>query len=141
MKKFGASSTPETPKPVVVDEKADDSDSRSSKTDEKVIEDNFWGAIQRMRRSYEEQVQAGSQHLTSLITPSLPNDTPVLKPPHTTTILIQEDRPDSGGVADLFEGTVGSLGQQADLIEKVAPMWLADALLRVSVLFAMFRSC
>ena len=49
-----------------------------------------------------------------------------------TTILIQEDRPDSGGVADLFEGKVGTLGSQADLIEKAAPMWLAEVLLRVS---------
>jgi WD repeat-containing protein 48 len=60
----------------------------------------------------------------------LPNDTPVLKPPTNTTILIQEDRVDSGGVADLFEGRVGSLGHQADLIEKVAPIWLAECLLR-----------
>lgn len=133
MKKFGASSTPEAAKPAPVDEKAEDSDSRSSKTDEKVVEENFLGVVQRIRQNYEEQIQAGAQTLTTQISPSLPNETPVLKPPLATTILIQEDRPDSGGVADLFEGKVGSLGQQADLIEKVAPVWLADVLLRVSV--------
>lgn len=121
----------EPAKPAVVDEKADDSDSHSTKTDEKVFEDNFYGSIQKIRQGYEEQLAAGATKLESQIAPSLPNDTPVLKPPASTTILIQEDRPEAGGVADLFEGKVGSLGQQADLIEKAAPMWLAEALLRV----------
>jgi WD repeat-containing protein 48 len=119
-------------KPAVVDEKAEDSDSRSTKTDEKVFEDNFYGSIQKIRQIYEEELAAGATKLESQITPSLPSDTPVLKPPASTTILIQEDRPEAGGVADLFEGKVGSLGQQADLIEKVAPSWLAEVLLRVS---------
>ncbi|OCK75308.1 WD40 repeat-like protein [Lepidopterella palustris CBS 459.81] len=129
MKKFGTASTSEVTKPVIVDEKSEDSDSRSSKTDDRVIEDNFSGAIQRIRHKYEDKVHDGAKVLTSLITPSPPNETPVLKPPLNTTILIQEDRPDAGGVADLFEGNVGSLGLQADLIEKVAPVWLADVLL------------
>ncbi|KAH3918541.1 hypothetical protein HBH56_037980 [Parastagonospora nodorum] len=120
----------EPAKPAVVDEKAEDSDSRSNKTDEKVFEDNFSGVIQRIRQGYEEQLAVGANKLESQITPSLPNETPVLKPPASTTILIQEDRPEAGGVADLFEGKVGSLGQQADLIEKAAPMWLAEVLLR-----------
>ena len=124
----------EPAKPAVVDEKAEDSDSRSNKTDEKVLEDNFSGSIQRIRQGYEEQLAVGADKLESQITPSLPNETPVLKPPASTTILIQEDRPEAGGVADLFEGKVGSLGQQADLIEKAAPMWLAEVLLRVSLL-------
>jgi WD repeat-containing protein 48 len=119
-------------KPAAVDEKAEDSDSRSTKTDEKVVEDNFYGSIQKIRQGYEEQLAAGATKLESQIAPSLPNDTPVLKPPTSTTILIQEDRPEAGGVADLFEGKVGSLGLQADLIEKAAPMWLAEVLLRVS---------
>ncbi|KAF2131515.1 WD repeat protein-like protein [Dothidotthia symphoricarpi CBS 119687] len=131
MKKFSTGTAiAEPPKPAAVDEKAEDSDSRSTKTEEKVFEDNFLGSIQRIRQGYEEQLSAGATKLESQIAPSLPNDTPVLKPPASTTILIQEDRPDSGGVADLFEGKVGSLGQQADLIEKAAPMWLAEVLLR-----------
>lgn len=131
MKKFGTTSAnPETPKPAPVDEKAEDSDS-TNKTDEKTHEDNFFGAIQKLRQVYEDQVNMGVTTINSHITPSLPNDTPVLKPPESTTILIQEDRPDSGGVADLFEGKVSTLGLQADLIEKVAPVWLADVLLKV----------
>lgn len=133
MKKFGGTTpAPEAAKPAAVDEKSEDSDSKSTKTDEKTYEDNFFGAIQKIRQTYEEQADMGVATITSLIMPSLPNDTPVLRPPASTTILIQEDRPDSGGVADLFEGKVGTLGQQADLIEKTAPTWLADVLLRVS---------
>ncbi|KAI0582375.1 WD repeat containing protein 48 [Pyrenophora tritici-repentis] len=130
MKKFSTgTAVPEPAKPAV-DEKAEDSDSRSNKTDEKTIEDNFYGTIQRIRQGYEERIAAGATKLDTEIAPSLPNETPVLKPPAMTTILIQEDRPDSGGVADLFEGKVGTLGLQADLIEKAAPMWLAEVLLR-----------
>jgi WD repeat-containing protein 48 len=135
IKKFSTGTAVAEPvKPATVDEKAEDSDSHSTKTDEKTIEDNFFGSIQRIRQGYEEQLAAGATTLESQIAPSLPNDTPVLKPPAATTILIQEDRPEAGGVADLFEGKVGSLGQQADLIEKAAPMWLAEVLLRVSSL-------
>lgn len=132
MKKFSTGTAVAEPvKPAVVDEKTEDSDSHSTKTDEKTFEDNFFGSIQRIRQGYEEQLAAGATKLESQIAPSLPSDTPVLKPPSNTTILIQEDRPEAGGVADLFEGKVGSLGQQADLIEKAAPMWLAEVLLRV----------
>jgi WD repeat-containing protein 48 len=132
MKKFSTGTAMAEPaKPAAVDEKAEDSDSRSTKTDEKTIEDNFYGSLQRIRQGYEEQLAAGATKLETQIAPSLPSDTPVLKPPSNTTILIQEDRPEAGGVADLFEGTVSSLGQQADLIEKTAPTWLAEVLLRV----------
>jgi len=71
--------------------------------------------------------------VTSSISPSLPNETPVLKPPPETIILIQEDSADSGGVADLWEGTVGSIGREADVVERVAPSWLADVLLRNAI--------
>ncbi|KAF1841182.1 WD repeat protein-like protein [Cucurbitaria berberidis CBS 394.84] len=130
MKKFSTGTAVVEPVKPAIDEKAEDSDSHSTKTDEKTIEDSFFGSVQRIRQGYEEQLVAGATKLESQIAPSLPNDTPVLKPPASTTILIQEDRPEAGGVADLFEGKVGSLGLQADLIEKAAPMWLAEVLLR-----------
>jgi WD repeat-containing protein 48 len=132
MKIFNTGTAIAEPIKPAIDEKAEDSDSRSTKTDEKTIEDNFYGGIQRIRQTYEEQLAAGVMRLESQIAPSLPSDTPVLKPPASTTILIQEDRPEAGGVADLFKGKFGSLGEQADLIEKAAPMWLAEVLLRVS---------
>ncbi|QDS74180.1 hypothetical protein FKW77_001939 [Venturia effusa] len=133
-------------KPSPVEEKFEDSDSRSSKHEDKVIEDTLEGAIQRIRLEYDAQMQKFEREknerrgdangdlsrpkLETLITPSLPNDTPVLKPPGNVTILIQEDRVDSGGVADLFEGTVGNSGLHTDRIEKVMPTWVADVLLR-----------
>ena len=134
----GTAIAAEAPKPAV-DEKAEDSDSRSTKTNEVKFEDNFLGSIQRIRHSYEETLGTGATDLVSAIAPSLPNDTPVLKPPAMTTILIQEDRPGSGGVADLFEGKVGTLGLQADLIEKAAPTWLGEVLLRVSLVLVQAR--
>ncbi|KAL9097070.1 MAG: hypothetical protein Q9165_001034 [Trypethelium subeluteriae] len=117
-------------KPAVVDEKSEDSDTKSNKTDERVVEDNFFGVVQRLRHGYDDDISAAPNGVDTGITPSLPNDTPVLKPPLSTTILIQEERPEAGGVADLFEGTVGSVGTQADIIEKTAPMWLGNVLLR-----------
>jgi len=56
---------------------------------------------------------------------------PVLSLPPGTTIIIQEDRPDTMGATDLFEGRVETLGQQANSIEAVAPPWLAEVLFKV----------
>ena len=128
-KKLGRSSA--EAKPAAVDDKSETSD-RSSEKEDKVFEDNFTGSLQKIRQEYDEQLQhpmAGP--IQSGINPSLPNETPVLKPPSLTTIIIQEDRPESGGVADLYQGTVRSVGEDADLIEKAAPSWLGDLLLRV----------
>ena len=118
-------------KPAVVDEKAEESD-KSEEREEQIIEDNFYGVIQRIRYEYEEHPgDASSQGLPSRIYPSSRNETPLIKPPPHTTIIIQEDRPDSGGVTDIYRGTVSSVGQDADQIEKSGPMWLGDLLLRV----------
>ena len=128
-KKLGRSSA--EVKPAVVDDKSETSD-KSSEKEDKIFEDNFLGTLQKIRQDYDEQSQNPlSGPLQPGINPSLPNETPVLKPPHSTIIIIQEDRPESGGVADLYRGTVGSVGQDADVIEKIAPMWLGDLLLRV----------
>ncbi|PSK48403.1 UBP9-binding protein bun107 [Elsinoe australis] len=150
MKKLGRTSTSEKDKPVEEEKKEDnDSDTRSNKTsDSRQVDENFLGVVQKLRFEYKDKLaqQAQAQFaqdaaggalgsakdpdLESLIAPSLPSETPVLKPPEKTTILIQEDRPEAGGVADLFEGTVGGLTDHVDTIEKVAPMWLGEVLLR-----------
>ena len=128
-KKLGRSSV--EAKPAVVDEKSEESD-KSSEKEDKIVEDNFFGVVQKIRNDYEEQLQStNGSHLASGIHASLPTETPVLKPPPLTTVIIQEDRPDSGGVADLYRGSVSSVGQDADLIERTAPMWLGELLLRV----------
>nr|POE72300.1 ubp9-binding protein [Quercus suber] len=125
-----------------------ESDSHSSHTNHsRVIDDTLLGTVQKIRFGYEDSLLqqnvvqhsydnklAATEHVPitvpTAITPSLPQETPVLKPPANTTILIQEDRPEAGGVADLFEGTVGSLGEKCDLVERCAPMWLGEVLLR-----------
>lgn len=150
MKKLGRIQTGDKDKPAAVEvkEEGTESDSRSSKTsNSRTIEDNFLGTVQKIRISYEDslqqQIQTQTQHesglpvpapqeftLTSAINSSLPSETPVLKPPLNTIILIQEERPEASGVEDLFEGTVGELGEMCHLVEKAAPMWLGEALLR-----------
>ena len=150
MKKLARTPTAEKEKIPEKKEKEDsESDTQSEKADEsKNFDDNFFGAVQKIRLEYKEQLQAHSQRLLAqdaaggalgappeveldtLILPSLPTETPVLKPPANTTILIQEDRPEAGGNVDLYEGTVGSLAEHVDKIEKLAPMWLGDILLR-----------
>lgn len=128
-KKLGRPST--DVKPVVVDEKSEESD-RSDEKEDKTIQDNFYGIIQKIRFGYEEQLQNGySQHLITSINPSVLGETPKLQLPPYTTVTIQDERPDSGGVADLYRGTVSSVGYDVDLIEKVAPMWLGELLLKV----------
>lgn len=119
----------ETTKPLVAEPRAEDSE--DSKGDEKTLLESLRGTIKRIRAEYCERAERSDGIISSLITPSLPNETPVLRPPINTTIIIQEERPDAGGVTDLFEGTLTELGKQADLIEEVAPSWLGDVLLRV----------
>ena len=156
MKKLTRTGTNETAnKPTVIEDTSKDSeaesDSRSSKTsNSRTVDENFLGCVQKIRFAYEDEVtnqlqrqgvmdaaggalgSARDLELPSQITPSLPAETPVLKPPGNTTILIQEDRPEAGGVADLWEGKVARTGEaaQVDLLEKYAPMWLGDVLLR-----------
>jgi len=155
MKKLGrTANTTEKEKSTITEEKPteDDGDNKSTKTtNSREVEENLLGTVQKIRFEYQDIIQQDVQRqsaldaaggalgesrdltLESLVTPSMPSETPVLKPPAKTTILIQEDRPEAGGVADLFEGTVGSLRNSVDLIEKIAPMWLGDVLLRNQV--------
>lgn len=120
-------STAAVEKPAVVDEKEEGSE--SSEPVEKEVDDSFYGIIQRIRMDYEKELaESPGEPLQSLITPSLPNETPVLKPPELTTIIIQEET--SGGSKDLYRGTVGTVGKDAETIEQKAPMWLGDVLLR-----------
>lgn len=131
-KKLGRSSSTNTEKPVVTDEKAEDSSEPSENGEkEKEVDDSFHGIVQKIRNEYEKLLQEyPGQQVESGITPSLPNETPVLKPPPLTTVIIQEET--SGGSADLYRGTVACVGEDASLIEERAPMWLGDLLLRVS---------
>jgi WD repeat-containing protein 48 len=135
VRKLSRPSSVEQSRPPVADDKAEESDgSRSIDSGEFVIEDNFFGVVQKIRQQYLASLQnETSLPANAAITPSLPSETPVLRPPPLTAIIIQEDSPDSGGVADLYWGTVASVGADVDSVEKVAPTWLGDLLLHVSV--------
>jgi WD repeat-containing protein 48 len=128
----------EMPKPIVSDEKVDESDA-SNVTDNQdgghtLMEDSLYGLVQTIRNSYVRQLRdSPSVPLAIGIVPSLPSETPVLKLPANTTVIIQEDRPDTGGVADLYRGTVACVGKDVDIIEKAAPRWLGNLLLWVSL--------
>lgn len=107
----------------------------SSEKEEKVIEDNFFGVIQKIRQDYDEHLESKpGEPLPQGVTPSLPNETPMLNPPPHTTVIIQEDNPESGGLADQYRGEIGELGAEADTLEKIAPMWLGELLLKVGPL-------
>jgi len=132
-KKLGRPST--DVKPAVVDEKSEESDKSEDKED-RAIQDNFFGTIQKIRYDYEEHLQTDPfSHMSSGITPSLLSETPKLYLPPYTTVIIQDEQPDSGGVADLYRGTISSVGYDAEAIEKVAPTWLGDLLLKVKNAF------
>lgn len=129
-KKLGGAST--DLKPAALDEKSEDSD-RSEEKEDRAIQDNFFGTVQRIRYAYEERLHdEPSQHLSSGINPSPFSEAPKLQLPPYTLVIIQDERPDSGGVADLYRGTISSVGYDAELIEEMAPMWLGDLLLKVS---------
>ena len=128
-KKLGRTSV--DAKPTIVDEKSETSE-KSEDKEEKLVHDNLLGSVQKIRHRYHEQLQLDpNRPLHSGITPSLPSETPELRLPPNTAVIIQEDRPDAGGVADLYRGTVSSVGSDVDLVEQAGPMWLGDLLFRV----------
>lgn len=131
-KKISSRPSTEVKTPVAPEEKSDTASYKSSEKEEKVIEDNFYGVIQKIRQEYEDHMDSkADQPLPPGVTPSQPMETPVLTPPPHTTIIIQEDNPESGGLADQYRGEISELGGEADTLEKIAPMWLGDLLLRV----------
>lgn len=127
-KKLGRSvASPAPDKSAAVEEKAIESE--SSSTNEKEIDDSFYGVIQKIRNDYDRQAADNPTKLVETgVLPSLASDTPVLKIPAGTTIMIQEET--SGGSFTLYQGTVDKLGFDADIIEQKAPMWLGSLLLQ-----------
>ncbi|KAH6877277.1 hypothetical protein B0T10DRAFT_190407 [Thelonectria olida] len=127
-KKLGRSASQATQeKPVIVEEKAEESE--SSSVHDKEVDDSFLGTIQKIRQEYDKQLTDSPEKLIETgLAPSLPNDTPVLKLPLGTKVVIQEET--SGGSANIYQGTVEHVGKDADFIEQKAPMWLGDVLLQ-----------
>ncbi|KAK4644511.1 hypothetical protein QC761_305430 [Podospora bellae-mahoneyi] len=128
MKLGRSASTPQAEKPAALDEKAEESGSNGSQH-EREFDDNLGGVVQKIKAEYEEElVDNPGRIVETKITPSLPNDTPVLKLPPGTKVIIQEET--SGGSAEVYRGTVGSVGTDADEIEQKGPKWLGECLLQ-----------
>ncbi|KAJ6440794.1 WD repeat protein [Purpureocillium lavendulum] len=132
-KKLGRSLSQATQeKPVVTEDKAEESESSSNH--EKEVEDSFYGVIQKIRNEYDKQLaEVPDKLVETRVTPSLPTETPVLKLPPGTKVIIQEET--SGGSANIYQGTVENVGRDADIIEQKAPMWLGDVLLQNQIPF------
>ncbi|KAI0121437.1 WD40 repeat-like protein [Hypoxylon sp. NC0597] len=127
-KKLGRSASTSIEKPTTTEEKPEENKSESSSNHEKEIDDSFRGVIQKIRNDYEKQLlESPDNFVETKITPALPIDAPVLKLPPGTKVIIQEET--SGGSANLYRGTVMSVGVDADIIEEKAPMWLGEVLL------------
>jgi WD repeat-containing protein 48 len=141
-KKLGRSASGTADKPSVVEEKKEEENkSESSSNHEKEVDDSFLGVVQKIHNEYEKQLAETPDKLVETkLTPSLPIDTPVLKLPSGTRVIIQEET--SGGSANLYRGTVETVGVDAGVIEQKAPMWLGEVLLTVSLgtLFILIRS-
>lgn len=131
-KKLGRSVAPPVPEKTAVEEKAIESESSSNH--EKEVDDSFYGIIQKIRNEYERNLtDRPTQLVETGVTPSLPADTPVLKIPPGTQIMIQEET--SGGSSTIYQGSVETIGNDADIIEQKAPMWLGAVLLQNQIPF------
>ena len=67
--------------------------------------------------------------LRSALNPSGSDDTPVIRPSPETIIIIAEPRFSVDGSMDLYRGTAGSVGNDTDILESIAPGWLGELLL------------
>ncbi|KAL5606886.1 hypothetical protein BROUX41_003263 [Berkeleyomyces rouxiae] len=115
-------------KAQAADDKAEESETASNL--EKEVDDSFLGVIQKVHIEYDKQLlEAPDQPLETRLMPSLPSETPTLSFPPKTKIIIQEET-SMGGSASIYMGTVESVGNDADIIEKCGPMWLGDVLLQ-----------
>ncbi|XHG04749.1 hypothetical protein AWENTII_007995 [Aspergillus wentii] len=129
-KKLGRTSSEAKPQ-IQEEQKVEESDKSSTKEEVKVYENNLSGFIDRIRHEYDEFLAAHpGQELTSAITPSPDNETPVLNIPSRTAVFIQEESGDTAVASDLFRGTVGRINEEIDKLEKSIPQWLADLLLK-----------
>ncbi|KAH8816275.1 WD repeat protein-like protein [Xylogone sp. PMI_703] len=128
-KKLNRSVSASAEKPAAAEDKPAEEGSEASEPAEKEVDDSFFGIVQKIRNEYEKALQENpDEPVESGITPSLPNETPVIKFPPGTALMIQEDT--TGGSADVYRGSVDTVGEDASLIEEHAPMWLGDLLLR-----------
>ncbi len=93
------------------------------------IDDTFESVLRKIHNQYLTAAQTRSGRIDTLLSPLTSKDTPVLKIPGSTVVIISEDRPASGGLIDVYRGTISRMSKDAQEIEKVAPSWLGELLL------------
>ncbi|KAL9051792.1 MAG: hypothetical protein Q9162_005786 [Coniocarpon cinnabarinum] len=87
--------------------------------------------IKEVKTEYiKQRDRTDTARLMPLMTPALPTEAPILKPPANTVVHIHEYDTSSGRLGDLFSGSVGQLGVQADKLELATPYWLGTTLLK-----------
>ncbi|KAK2746372.1 hypothetical protein FQN57_003254 [Myotisia sp. PD_48] len=130
-KKLGRTSIETKP---IIEEKVEESDKSSEK--EKPLDESFRAVVETLRADYDTYIiSAADKEVNSLITPTPESEAPILELPPHTAIIIQEENPNSAVASDLYRGTVASVRQDVDLLEKAAPTWLGDLLLRNTIPF------
>ena len=123
-----SASTTNAEKPVLTEEKVEESEG-SLNPPEKEVEDNFYGVVQRIRNEYERHMAVTPDlHVESRITPLGPGETPRLNLPRGTKVIIKEET--SGESANVYIGTIDGVGRDTDLVEQRGAMWLGDLLLQ-----------
>lgn len=105
---------------------------KSSTKEEKLYEENMAGVVERIRDEYEEYLTGRpGESLHSMVNPSPEDETPLLNIPSNVAIMIQEDHPETAVSAEVYRGCVESVRREVDEIEKAAPKWLGEFLLKV----------
>lgn len=136
-KMFTKATTADVAKSQPVEE-PESTESKHTASEEAINEDSIVYALTLVRQSYTNPPGEGNSGLpTSALIPPPQVEAPHVVLPASTLVIIQEDRPSSGGFADLLEMRVDSTARYADLLEKVGPFWLGDVLLRVRKHFEM----
>ncbi|KAJ5122321.1 hypothetical protein N7448_003453 [Penicillium atrosanguineum] len=122
-------------KPQIQEEKIEESEISSIK-EEKTYEANISGVIDRIRDDYEEFLSSNpSRDLVTAIVPSAESETPRLHIPPRTAVFIQEETGDTAVASDLYRGSVGTIGQEIERLEKAIPHWLGELLLKNQIPF------
>ncbi|KAI5308859.1 hypothetical protein KEM55_004692, partial [Ascosphaera atra] len=137
-RKLSRPSIDTTTKPPVEDKPAppaEELEKIEEKTKEKEpeYEENLKGVIDKIRAEYDAMLaERPDERPSTRITPSHETETPYLDIPPQTAIMVKEEISQAVVEADLYKGSVGSLANDADKLEGMAPMWLGELLLRVS---------
>lgn len=82
--------------------------------------------------SEESKLQDIEESKSEFYSPPQPEDFPPLEIPSSTMIIVAEESAEASTGMDLYRGTVGSVGEDANAIIDVAPSWLLSFLLYVS---------